>query len=120
MYGISVDEFEFPQYGLNLLRALTYMGATLVLGYSYRIFNPVNCVALNSLTRYNVSELKSRMTKQDNRRARACYLIASTSGESYSFAFSKVKVNRDVALESPNALPCLYFDYQFQLPFRNK
>jgi hypothetical protein len=117
---MSVDEFEFPQYELNLLRDLTYMGATLVLGYYYRMFNTLNCVSLNSLTRYNVSDLKSRINKQDIRRTSKCYLIASISGEGYSFAFSKEKINRDVALESPNAQSCLYLDYQFQLLFCNK
>ena len=120
LYGVSVDGLEFPQYELNQLSALTYLGATLLLSYYYRILNTVNCVALNSLTRYNVSGLKSRMKKQDIRRVRKCYLIANTSGEIFSFAFSTVKINRDVALQSPNALPCLYPDYQFQVPFLNK
>lgn len=97
------------------------MRTTLVLSYSYRIFNTVNCVALNSLTRYNVSELKSRINKQNIRRARRkCYLIVSTSGENYSYAFSKVKINRDVTLDSLSALPCPYLDYQFQLPIRTQ
>jgi len=33
---------------------------------------------------------------------------------------TKVKINRDVALGSPSALPCPYFDYQFQLPIRTQ
>ena len=57
------------------------------------------------------------MNKQYFPRARKGNLIARTSGESYSFVFSKVKINREVALKSASALPCLYLDYQVWLPF---